>query len=282
MSKETEKREELLQQYIITTEVTLAEKKTLKHNLKDEIIQNNIIMEETVLKDLFPEVYGRLFTLCKPIHERYNIAVTKVLWNFKDAIVVETEKVARKCIDYLKQQQICVETFLPLDSLKIEFHSDQLRHNLRNMRNLQNVQLLYDVIEYFPKDISNAILFVTKNTLLCETSEDARRVAYEIHSNYRYACVALDGSYYQKSGLFSGGLFDLSTKATVWKDKQTQEMKLQKATLIEKMKEVSKCSKKQSELSTINSEICSLTNKLKYSRVDLDNIVSVPGDYITY
>ncbi|XP_043503390.1 structural maintenance of chromosomes protein 1A-like [Polistes fuscatus] len=304
MLKETEKRVELLEQYIITTEVILAEQKTLKHNLKDEIIQNNIIMEETqielnritnklnaiqinkfavskeceklktirVLKDLFPEVYGRLFTLCKPIHERYNIAVTKVLWNFKDAIVVKTEKVAKKCIDYLKQQKIRIETFLPLDTLKIQSDSNQLRHNLRNMRNLQNVQLLYDVIEYFPKEISNAILFVTKNTLLCETSEDATRVAYEIHSDHRYSCVTLDGSYYQKSGLISGGSFDLSTKATVWKDKQTQEMKLQKATLIEKMKEVSKCSKKQSELSTINSEICSLTNKLKYSRVDLDNI----------
>lgn len=50
----------------------------------------------------------------------------------------------------------------------------------------KTVQLLYDVIEYFPKEIFNAISFVTKNTLLCETSEDARKIAYEVHLNNRY------------------------------------------------------------------------------------------------
>lgn len=55
----------------------------------------------------------------------------------------------------------------------------------------KTVQLLCDVIEYFPKEISNAILFVTKNTLLCETSEDARKVAYEVHLNDKYSVSCL-------------------------------------------------------------------------------------------
>ncbi|KAI4497511.1 hypothetical protein M0802_007522 [Mischocyttarus mexicanus] len=301
---ETEKRMERLENYIMTTEISLDEKITLKNNLDAELIENNVMMEEMqmkldnitnklnaikvdkfasskneqkfktirILKDLFPGVYGRLFTLCKPINKKYEIAVTKVLWSFRDAIIVKTEKVAKRCIDYLRQQQISVETFLPLDSLKFQPRDDQFLYNLRNMKDLQNVQLLYDVVEYFPKEISNAILFVTKNTILCETSEDAGRVAYEVYLNCRYPCVAIDGSYYQKSGLFSGGTFDLSTKATIWKDEQIQEVKLQKVTLIENMRKASKCTGKQSELNTINSEILGLTNKLKYSRTDLDNI----------
>lgn len=55
----------------------------------------------------------------------------------------------------------------------------------------KTVQFLYDVIEYFPKEISNAISFVTKNTLVCETSEDARKVAYESHLNDRYTVSCL-------------------------------------------------------------------------------------------
>ncbi|XP_035731098.1 structural maintenance of chromosomes protein 1A-like isoform X1 [Vespa mandarinia] len=304
MLKEMEKRMERLEQYVMKTEVTLIEEKKMGHDLETEITQNKIAMEEmqmeldkitnklneitadkfavsrecqklntiTILKNLFPEVYGRLFNLCKPIHERYNIAVTKVLWKHRDAIIVKTEKVAKQCIEYLKRQQISVETFLPLDSLKIQSLSDQLKNNISNMIYPKTVQYLYDVIEYFPKEISDAILFVTKNTLLCETSEDARKVAYEIHLNDRYTCVALDGSYYQKSGIISGGSIDLSNKFAIWKDKQIQEMKLQKATLIEKIKETTKCIRKQSELTAMNSEILSLTNKLKYSRIDIDNI----------
>ncbi|KAL2743670.1 structural maintenance of chromosomes protein 1A-like [Vespula maculifrons] len=304
MLKETEKRLERLEQYVIKTEVTLTDQKNMEHNLETDITQNKIAIEEmkveldkitnklnditidkftvsreyqklntiTILKDLFPEVYGRLFTLCKPIHERYNIAVTKVLWKYKDAIIVKTEKVAKQCIEYLKRQQISVETFLPLDSLKIQPFNDQLKNNLSDMIYPKTVQFLYDVIEYFPKEISNAISFVTKNTLLCETSEDARKVAYESHLNDRYTCVALDGSYYQKSGIISGGSFDLSAKSAIWKDKQIQEMKLRKVALIEKIKKASKCIRKQSELNTMNSEILSLTNKLKYSRIDVDNI----------
>lgn len=88
MLKETEKRMEQLEQYIIKTEVTLTEQKNMEHNLEADITQNKIAIEEmqveldkitnklnditadkftvsrecqklntiTILKDLFPEV----------------------------------------------------------------------------------------------------------------------------------------------------------------------------------------------------------------------------------
>lgn len=42
----------------------------------------------------------------------------------------------------------------------------------------QNVKLLYDVLNISSSHINNAVLFVTKNTLVCETNEHAKMLAY--------------------------------------------------------------------------------------------------------
>ncbi len=68
-----------------------------------------------------------------------------------------------------------------------------------------NVKLLYDVLQYEPSEIKRAVLFVTNNALVCDTQEDAMKVAYEMPDGERYDAVALDGTFYQKSGLISGG-----------------------------------------------------------------------------
>lgn len=49
----------------------------------------------------------------------------------------------------------------------------------------KNVKLLYDVLKFELVEINNAILFVTKNTIVCETPEDARILAYEINPYHR-------------------------------------------------------------------------------------------------
>lgn len=57
-----------------------------------------------------------------------------------------------------------------------------------------------------------AILFVTNNSLVCETPDDAMKAAYEMEDGQRYDAVALDGTFYQKSGIISGGSVDLAKK----------------------------------------------------------------------
>lgn len=43
----------------------------------------------------------------------------------------------------------------------------------------KNVKLLYDLLNISSTRINKAVLFVTKNTLVCETIEDARIIAHE-------------------------------------------------------------------------------------------------------
>lgn len=63
--------------------------------------------------------YGRLFDVCSPIHKKYQLAVAKVFGHFMNAIVVSSEKVARDCIDFIKEERAEPETFLPIDYLDV-------------------------------------------------------------------------------------------------------------------------------------------------------------------
>lgn len=50
--------------------------------------------------------YDRMINMCQPTHKRYNVAVTKVLGKYMEAIIVDTEKTARRCIQ-VSRAKIC-------------------------------------------------------------------------------------------------------------------------------------------------------------------------------
>merc|ERR1712029_240198 len=77
---------------------------------KQEIVEN--------FKRVFPGVYDRLINMSQPIHKKYNVAITKQLGRYMEAIVVDSESTARECIRYLKDQMLEPETFLPLDYIQ--------------------------------------------------------------------------------------------------------------------------------------------------------------------
>ncbi|KAG8185877.1 hypothetical protein JTE90_004419 [Oedothorax gibbosus] len=218
-------------------------------------------------KRLFPGVYDRLVNMCQPIHKRYNVAITKVLGKNMEAIVVDTERTGRSCIQYLKEQMLEAETFLPLDYIDAK----PLKERLRNIHKPKNVKLLYDVLQYDPPAIKRAVLYATNNALVCETAEDANVVAYDLGDNKRYDAVALDGTYYQKSGFISGGSTDLAKRARRWDEKALHNLKYRKEKLTEELKEMMKKTRKESDLTTIQSQIRGLETRLKYSITDKEN-----------
>merc|ERR1712241_1398879 len=177
------------------------------------------------------------------------------------------ESTARQCIQYLKDQMLEPETFLPLDYIQAK----PLKERLRNITTPKGVKLLYDVLRYEPSDIKRAVLFVTNNALVCETPDDAMKVAYELEPNQRYDAVALDGTFYQKSGIISGGSVDLAKKAKRWDDKQVSTLKSRKEKLAEELRQAMKNSRKESEIQTIKTQINGLKTRLRYSQTDKDN-----------
>ncbi|XP_077541498.1 structural maintenance of chromosomes 1 [Haemaphysalis longicornis] len=219
-------------------------------------------------KQLYPGVYDRLVNMCQPIHKKYNVAITKVLGKNMEAIVVDSEKTGRACIKYLKEQMLEAETFLPLDYIDAK----PLKERLRSISQPKNVKLLYDVLQYDPPAIKRAVLYATNNALVCETADDASRVAYDLGDNKRYDAVALDGTYYQKNGFISGGSTDLAKRARRWDDKAFHTLKARKEKLTEELKEMMKRTRKESDLTTLQSQIRGLETRVRYSVTDRDNI----------
>jgi len=171
----------------------------------------------------------------------------------------------------MKEQRIEPETFLPLDYLEV----GQINEKLRDIRDPKNVKLIIDVIHYDPPVIKKALLFACGNALVCETVEDARRVAFG--GIERQRSVALDGTIFNKSGIISGGASDLKAKARRWDEKSLSQLKGKKEKLMEELKEQQKRKRKESELNTIRSQIKGLETRLKYSVTDLDNTRNRPS-----
>lgn len=84
----------------------------------------------------------------------------------------------------------------------------------------------------------------------------------------------MDGTYYQRSGIISGGSLDLARKAKRWDEKHMSQLKAQKEKLNEELRDSMKKSRKESELNTIDSQVRGLETRLKYAKTDLENTVS--------
>lgn len=292
--EENQKRIEKLEEYIATSKQSLEEQKNLEETLTEEVEmakrrideinkELNQVMEQLgdaridrqessrqqrkaeimeSIKRLYPgSVYGRLIDLCQPTQKKYQIAVTKVLGKNMDAIIVDSEKTGRDCIQYIKEQRGEPETFLPLDYLEVKPTDEKLRE-------LKGAKLVIDVIRYEPPHIKKALQYACGNALVCDNVEDARRIAFGGHQ--RHKTVALDGTLFQKSGVISGGASDLKAKARRWDEKAVDKLKEKKERLTEELKVQMKAKRKEAELRQVQSQAHGLQMRLKYSQSDLE------------
>uniref|UniRef100_A0A5S6Q292 SMC hinge domain-containing protein n=1 Tax=Trichuris muris TaxID=70415 RepID=A0A5S6Q292_TRIMR len=105
-------------------------------------------------------VYGRLVDLCQPVHRRYLLAVTKVLGNYMNSIITDTEKTARECIRYMKEQRIEPETFLPLDYIDVKSINERLS-NFSSRTTKRSFSILIASILLNANDVTAAKLLST-------------------------------------------------------------------------------------------------------------------------
>ena len=61
----------------------------------------------------------------------------------------------------------------------------------REIKDPKNVKLVVDVIRYDPACIKKALLFACGNALVCETVEDARRVAFNLSERHKVLRVSV-------------------------------------------------------------------------------------------
>uniref|UniRef100_A0A663EL13 Structural maintenance of chromosomes 1B n=1 Tax=Aquila chrysaetos chrysaetos TaxID=223781 RepID=A0A663EL13_AQUCH len=216
------------------------------------------------LKRLYPDsVFGRLLDLCHPIHKKYQLAVTKVFGKYMTAIVAATEKTARDCIRFLKQERAEPETFLALDYLDVKPINEKLRE-------IKGAKMLVDVVQTPFAPLKKVIQFVSGNSLICETVKEAKKIAFD--GPVRLKTVALDGTLFLKSGVISGGSSDLRFKARCWDDKEINKMKERRDSLINELKNLMKIKRKEADLKQLRAQCHGIQTRLKYSQTELELI----------
>uniref|UniRef100_A0A8C3SMD6 Structural maintenance of chromosomes 1B n=1 Tax=Chelydra serpentina TaxID=8475 RepID=A0A8C3SMD6_CHESE len=209
------------------------------------------------LKRLYPDsVFGRLLDLCHPIHKKYQLAVTKVFGKYMSAIVVATEKIARDCIRFLKEERAEPETFLALDYLDIKPINEKLRE-------IKGSKMMIDVVQTPFTPVKKVIQFVCGNGLVCDTVKEARQIAFD--GPVRLKTVSLDGTLFLKSGVISGGSSDLKFKARYWDEKEMKEMKERRDRLVNELKELMKIKRKETDLKQLQAQCQGTQTRLKYS-----------------
>ena len=61
----------------------------------------------------------------------------------------------------------------------------------REIRDPKNVKLVVDVIRYDPPSIKKALIFACGNALVCESVEDARKVAFGLMERHKVTWAQL-------------------------------------------------------------------------------------------
>lgn len=130
--------------------------------------------KETIaaLRRMYPGVHGRLVDLCRPTQRKYDVAVSTVLGKNAEAIVVDTQREAIECIEFLKRQRAGQATFVPLEIAQVKEVNDRLRSAAPGAR------LALDILEYSP-GLEKAIRYACGNAMVCDDMSIARHICYE-------------------------------------------------------------------------------------------------------
>ncbi|CCG82948.1 putative Cohesin complex subunit [Taphrina deformans PYCC 5710] len=188
------------------------------HSADERENQKEVKTRENIasLKRLFPGVRGRLSDLCRPSQRKYDEAVATVLGRNIDSIVVDSEQVARDCIEYMREQRRGIATFLPLDTLTVV----QIKADLRSIH--KQARLAIDVIN-FESAIARAVQYACADSIICDDLDVARHICYEKRAEVK--AVTLDCTVIHKTGNLTGGHTEHRGTKQRWTDDELEGLR---------------------------------------------------------
>ena len=248
----------VLEERLDGAEARLAEARSLRKENERERKMKDAVEN---LKKLFPGVRGQMTDLVRIPQRKYNLAVTMVMGKNMDAVVVDDEKTAKECIQYLKDQRIGSLCFIPLQSIRVKPLNEQYR-DLGG-----TAKLLIDVIAY-DRSIENAILHACQSTVVCDAAAEAKSVAYGGQSRVK-TVSARDGTVFDKSGLISGGVSQrMEARASRWDDEAVGKLREEQQELENSIRDL-KAADLNAELSHENQRVVECEQKVRYLAADL-------------
>ena len=221
-----------------------------KQNEKDLRLKATIVD----MKRIFPGVKGRVSELCKPVEKRYQTAVSTVLGRNFDAVIVENEKTAIECIQYLREQRRGQATFIPLDTIQFTTLNSNLKGQHRGCR------MALDTINY-ERSLERAFSYVCGNAVVCDDLAIAKTICWEKRNDVK--AVTLDGSIIHKGGNMTGGQGGKQDSRR-WEDTEVENLKKLQEKLVSELAALPDSRRGASEEEVLQGELTGLEQKLTY------------------
>ena len=145
------------------------------------------------------KVSGRIIRNIQLKNPKYAKAIEQVAGGKLYNIIVDNENTSsillnRKCFDY-------GVVLIPLTKINPKTISNEKKKQIETSAN-NEAHLALDLIDFNP-EFQKAMEFVFGNTFVCNTSEIARKLAY--NEKFKVRCVNLDGDEFDPSGIMRGG-----------------------------------------------------------------------------
>ncbi|EKE40056.1 hypothetical protein ENUP19_0180G0032 [Entamoeba nuttalli] len=206
----------------------------LRMNLKEN--KHERMLNEMVdnLKRLFSKVYGQVNELYTPINKRNGNVISLAIGKYNKAVVVEDTQTAIECLRYVKEQRSrVVLTFLCLKELKTKdfFELDEEIKDIGGSFAIKNIK--------YNDKYDSVFRFVLNNTLLVDTLDNARKIAFNEYYKHKFRIITSIGSIVEKNSLMIGGITEKSKKKVNVKKGEEEYMSLssKKQQLEEELKE---------------------------------------------
>ena len=206
------------------------------------------------MKRIFPGVKGRVSELCKPVERRYQTAVSTVLGRNIDAVIVENEKTAIECIQYLREQRRGQATFIPLDTIQFTALNSNLKGQHRGCR------MALDTINY-ERPLERAFSYVCGNAVICDDLAVAKTICWEKRNDVK--AVTLDGSIIHKGGNMTGGQSGKQDSRR-WEDTEVENLRKLQEKLVSELAALPELRRGASEEEVLQGELAGLEQKLTY------------------
>ena len=218
--------------------------------------EKEVRLRQTVadIKRIFPGVKGRVSELCKPTEKRYETAVSTMLGRNFDAIIVENEKTAIDCIQYLREQRRGQATFIPLDTIQFNAKNSSLKGAHRGCR------MAVDTINY-DRSLERAVQYVCGDAVICDDLSIAKYICWEKRNDVK--AITLDGSIIHKGGNMTGGQGG-KQNARRWEDTEVENLRRLKDKLVSELQALPEPRRGSSEEETLLGELTGLEQKLAY------------------
>ena len=165
------------------------------------------------------------------IDDKYALSLEVSLSGAKDYVVVDSPKVAKDCISYLKENNLGRVTFYPIDVIKPRYVDDDTKSVLNSMDGF--IGVLADFVSYSSL-YKNIIYNQLGNVILVDTIDNANVISKKI--NNRYKIVTIDGEVINVGGSITGGR--LNRKSVISEKYELQSLKIEKDRIIKDTLEI--------------------------------------------